>query len=74
MRPRKMRREREKAIRERLKSEDIRWGVDTAVAQIGALGGPVALLARFSDLVVLKKPYGPGEGPCRRSHSRSCAL
>lgn len=52
----------EKAIRERLKSEDIRWGVDTAVAQIGALGGPVALLARFSDLVVLKKPYGPGEG------------
>ncbi|MCU9850202.1 universal stress protein [Defluviimonas sp. WL0024] len=49
----------EQAIRDRLDAEDIRWGVDTAVAQIGALGGPVALLARFSDLVVLQKPYGP---------------
>ena len=49
----------EKEIRDRLDAEDIRWGVDTAVAQIGALGGPVALLARFSDLVVLQKPYGP---------------
>ncbi|WP_347311309.1 universal stress protein [Defluviimonas sp. SAOS-178_SWC] len=48
----------EAAVRERLKPEDIRWGVDTAVAQIGALGGPVAMLARFSDLVVLSKPYG----------------
>ncbi len=47
------------AVRDRLESEDIRWGVDTAVAQIGALSGPVAMLARFSDLVVLSKPYGP---------------
>ena len=37
----------------RLGREDIRWGVDSAVAQIGALGGPVAMLARFCDLVVL---------------------
>ncbi|MCB2130386.1 MAG: universal stress protein [Rhodobacteraceae bacterium] len=49
----------EEEIRKRLESEDIRWSVDTAVAQIGALGGPVATLARFSDLVVLNKPYGP---------------
>lgn len=45
-------------IRARLASEDIRWGVETAVAQIGALGGPVSMLARYSDLVVLAKPYG----------------
>lgn len=50
----------EKAVRNRLSGEDIRWGVDTAVAQVGALSGPVGMLARFSDLVVLAKPYGEG--------------
>lgn len=50
--------EAEAAVRQRLDAEDIRWGVDTAVAQVGALGGPVAMLARFCDLVVLAKPYG----------------
>lgn len=53
----------ETAVRERLDAEDIRWGADTAVAQIGALGGPVAMLARFSDLVVLAKPYGKTANP-----------
>ena len=52
----------EAAVRARLDREDIRWAVDTAVAQIGALGGPVAMLARFSDLVVLGKPYGKAGG------------
>jgi nucleotide-binding universal stress UspA family protein len=52
----------EKAVRDRLAAEDIRWGVDTAVAQVGALGGPVSMLARFSDLVVLSKPYGDARG------------
>lgn len=52
----------EKAVRARLASEDIRWGVDTAIAQAGALAGPVGMLARFSDLVVLAKPYGEGRG------------
>jgi nucleotide-binding universal stress UspA family protein len=50
----------EKAVRERLASEDIRWAVDSAVAQVGALSGPVGMLARFSNLVVLDKPYGQG--------------
>ncbi|MGB3317168.1 MAG: universal stress protein [Albidovulum sp.] len=49
----------ETAVRSRLAAEDIRWGVETAVAQIGALSGPVAMQARFSDIVVLPKPYGP---------------
>ncbi|MEZ5778740.1 MAG: universal stress protein [Paracoccaceae bacterium] len=53
----------EKKVRERLGAEDIRWSVDTAVAQIGALGAPVGVLARFSDLVVLSKPYGENGGP-----------
>lgn len=50
----------EQAVRDRLAAEDIRWAVDTAVAQVGALAGPVGMLARFSDLVVLGKPYGDG--------------
>lgn len=53
----------EAAMKERLSREDIRWGVDTAVAQIGALGAPVAMLSRFADLVVLAKPYGKTGGP-----------
>ncbi len=52
----------EAAVRKRLAAEDIRWAVDTAVGQIGALSRPVALQARFSDLVVLSKPYGAQGG------------
>lgn len=59
----------ERIVRDRLASEDIRWGVDTAVAQVGALGGPVSMLARFSDLVVLNRPYGEG-----RSHADEAIL
>ena len=52
----------EAAVRNRLAAEDIRWGVETAVAQIGALSGPVAMQARYSDIVILPKPYGPKGG------------
>ncbi|MCA0272017.1 MAG: universal stress protein [Proteobacteria bacterium] len=59
----------EKAVRERLASEDIRWAVDSAVAQVGALSGPVGMMARFADLVILDKPYGQG-----RSYSSEAIL
>ncbi|SPH24877.1 hypothetical protein DEA8626_03911 [Defluviimonas aquaemixtae] len=59
-------------VRARLNSEDIRWGVDTAVAQIGALGGPVSMLARYSDLVVLAKPYGEKGGPAAEAIVEAC--
>ena len=42
---------------------DLRYGLDMAVAQIGALTELVAARARYSDLVVLPKPYGAGQGP-----------
>lgn len=42
--------------------QDIRWSAEAAVAQIGGLGGLVALRARFSDLVVLPRPYGKDRG------------
>lgn len=39
---------------------DLRWSVEGAVSQIGALTELVARRARFADLVVLPKPYGKG--------------
>lgn len=41
---------------------DGRWAVDRAVAQMVDLGRHVALRARFSDLVVLSKPYNKDSG------------
>lgn len=50
----------EAALRQRLAGEEIRWSLDTAVVQLGAIGSLVGLRARFSDLVVLAQPYGTG--------------
>ncbi|WP_375173806.1 universal stress protein [Pseudooceanicola sp.] len=41
---------------------DIRWGTDTGVTQMVDLGRQVAQHARYSDLVVLPKPYGQDRG------------
>mgnify|MGYP001627752035 CR=1 FL=1 len=40
----------------------IRWSTDTAVSQMMDLSRHVSQHARFSDLVVLPKPYGPDRG------------
>lgn len=40
----------------------IRWSADDGVAQIADLGRHVAHRARFSDLVVLPRPYGENHG------------
>ena len=50
----------EAALRQRLAGEEIRWSLDTAVVQLGAIGALVGLRARFADLVVLAQPYGEG--------------
>ena len=46
-----------------LGQSDIRWSADEGIAQIADLGRHVAHRARFSDLVVLPRPYGDGRGP-----------
>ena len=51
----------EAAVRARLDAEDIRWGVEAAVSQLGAMSGLVALRARFSDLLIQAHPYGAGK-------------
>lgn len=57
-------RETEAAVKAALDGQgtDLRWSVEAAVTQIGALGDIVAQRARFADLVVLPRPYGPGKG------------
>jgi nucleotide-binding universal stress UspA family protein len=41
----------------------LRWDVETAITQLGALTEIVAQKARFADLMVLPKPYGHRIGP-----------
>ena len=53
----------EEKVRERLHAEDIRWSVDSAVAQVGGLSTLVGMRARYSDLVVLNRPYGDNATP-----------
>lgn len=45
-----------------LQSNDIKWSLDKAVAQLAGLGRLVAHRARFNDLVILPRPYGKGCG------------
>ncbi len=40
----------------------LRWTVEAAVTQLGALTDLVAQRARFADLVVLPRPYAPAKG------------
>ncbi len=50
-------------VKQRLKSADLRWSVDTAVVTLGGISSIVGLKARFCDLVVLPRPYGGERGP-----------
>ncbi|WP_050527598.1 universal stress protein [Pseudorhodobacter aquimaris] len=43
-------------------SPTLRWSSEGAVAMVGGVADLVALRARFSDLVILGKPYGDGRG------------
>lgn len=49
----------ESAARERLGKTNLSWGVEALVAQSASVTTIVARRARFADLVVLPKPYGP---------------
>ncbi|MEM1431268.1 MAG: universal stress protein [Pseudomonadota bacterium] len=50
----------EAAVRQVLEGRAVRWSVVTGVAQIGTIQHLVGGHARFSDVVVLPKPYGDG--------------
>ena len=52
----------DEAVKTYMNRQDVRWASEAAVAQLGGLGNLVALRARFSDLIVLPRPYGSGRG------------
>lgn len=45
-----------------LKKTETRWAVETGIAQVSDLTRHVAARARFADLTILPKPYGPDHG------------
>lgn len=54
----------EQTVRDRLGAvPDLRWSVDTAVAQAGGLTTLVGMRARFADVMVQDHPYGPASSP-----------
>lgn len=53
----------EQKVRDRLSREHLRWSVRSAVAQVGGLSTLVGMRARYSDLVVLGRPYDEGATP-----------
>jgi nucleotide-binding universal stress UspA family protein len=55
-------REVEAHVRKILNASDLRWGLDSGVAQLADMGRHVAQRARFADLVILPKPYGEKRG------------
>ncbi|MCV2889716.1 universal stress protein [Ruegeria aquimaris] len=48
--------------KDHLSKSGVRWSAESGVAQIADLGRHVAHRARFSDLVVLPRPYGENRG------------
>ncbi|WP_226621885.1 universal stress protein [Alloyangia pacifica] len=50
------------AAKDRLNRFELRWSVEEGVAQLADIGRHVAGRARFADMVVLPKPYGPDRG------------
>ena len=53
----------ETEVRAHLAAQDIRWSVDSAVAQVGGLSTLVGMRARYADLVVLNLPYAQDATP-----------
>jgi nucleotide-binding universal stress UspA family protein len=49
-------------VKKILEASDIRWSLDSGVAQLADMGRHVAQRARFSDLAILPKPYGEKRG------------
>ncbi|AXC50627.1 universal stress protein [Paracoccus suum] len=53
----------EAQARARLEGETVRWSLDSVVAQAGGVSAVVGMRARFADLAVMSRPYGPGVPP-----------
>jgi nucleotide-binding universal stress UspA family protein len=49
-------------VKKILQTTDVRWSLDSGVAQLADMGRHVAQRARFSDLAILPQPYGDKRG------------
>ena len=52
----------EAAVTTHMIEQDIRWSVRPMVAQMASLTAQLAHIVRFSDILVLPRPYGKGQG------------
>jgi nucleotide-binding universal stress UspA family protein len=52
----------ETTVKEHLRVEDISWAARPMTAQMAGLTPQLSHILRFSDLVILPRPYGPGRG------------
>lgn len=52
-------------VTRRLTSEALRWSVEAAIAPFGGLSQAVGARARYADLVVQARPYGPAAQPAQ---------
>lgn len=57
----------ERKARRTLENPALRWSAESAVAHFGGLPALVGLRARFADLVVQGRPYGPGSLPSQEA-------
>lgn len=53
----------EAAVTAKLRASEVPHGVSSAITPLGDISRVTAHHARFSDLVVMDLPYGPGKGP-----------
>lgn len=53
----------EAAVTDRLRTSEVPYGISSAITPLGDISRVTAHHARFSDLVVMDLPYGPGKGP-----------
>ncbi|WP_138469470.1 universal stress protein [Poseidonocella sp. HB161398] len=50
-------------VTKRLDETDIRWSAEAMIVQWGAIGPAIEQAARYTDLVILPRPYGDIRGP-----------
>lgn len=57
----------EAAAADRLRGVPLRWSNEAALAPFGGVADLVGLRARYADLVIQPRPYGPGAAPAQET-------
>ncbi|KAA2312917.1 universal stress protein [Pseudooceanicola sediminis] len=62
----------EKTVTQAMAGAELRWSSEADVTQLGDIGRHVGWRARFADLVVLPKPYGPNRQSEHEQITEAC--